>query len=281
MRPRHAIAVVVIALVVAIVWCVRREPGVRTRGTAAAAADELAADELAAAKRAQLPRPSRRRPPVRLTMPPPAVADVVVPSACANGTGGADEWWECLPRDPAWDAERARYLLDRVSTHVGLVLDASRLECRARCCRLRLTQEENRIHGGDLASSVGVRVGPTDGYLRTPVDPAAPDGDLIVTTCWQPGPLDDYPDRAVEREIVLAEAAGALAACGALAGAPAEATLSMNLHDDGEIDTISHETSMPRPVMHCISAALREVGVFEPPPTAMARMIPMRVRLRP
>jgi len=37
---------------------------------------------------------------------------------------------------------------------------------------------------------------------------------------------------------------------------------------------------MPRPVMHCISAALRKVGVFEPAPTEMARMIPMRVRLR-
>ncbi len=275
MRTRHAIAVVLIALVAVIVLFGRRDPGARERATAAATAEVPTP-----AKRTKLPPPSRRRPPVRLTMPPPAVADVVVPSACANGTGGTDEWWECLPRHPAWDAERARYLLDRVSTHVGLVLDASRLECRARCCRLRLTQEENRIYGGDLSSSVGVRVGPTDGYLRAPVDPAVPDGDLLVTTCWKVGAIEDYPDRAVEREIVIAEAAGGLAACGTLSGAPAEAKLSVALDDDGGIDTISHETSMPRPVMHCISAALREVGVFEPPPTAMARMIPMRVRLR-
>lgn len=272
---RSVIAVVLIALVAAIVWFVRRDAGARARDTAAATAEVPAA-----AERAELPPPSRRRPPVRLSMPPPAVAEVVVPAGCAHGTGGADAWWECLPRDLAWDAERARYLLDRIATHVGLVLDPSRLECRARCCRLHLTQEEHRIHGGDLASSVGVRVGPTDGYLRTPIDPAVPDGDLLVTTCWKPGPLADYPDRAVERAIVLAEAAGELAACGTLPGAPAEATLTVVLDDDGGIDTISHATSMPRPVMHCISAALREVGVFEPPPTAMARMIPMRVRLR-
>ncbi len=79
---------------------------------------------------------------------------------------------------------------------------------------------------------------------------------------------------------MLAEAAGELAVCGTLSDAPAEATLVVELADDGGIDTISHGTSMPRPVMHCISAALRKVGVFEPAPTAMARMIPMRVRLR-
>lgn len=275
MRGRLAIAGALIALVAAIAWFVRRDTGA---GTPAAA--DTTAEPAPAAKRATRPAPARRGPSARLAMPPPAVAPVVVPEACAHGAAGTEDWWECLPRDPAWDAERARYLLDRISTHVGLVLDSSRLECRARCCRLHLTQEENRAHGADLSSSVGVRVGPTDGYLRTPVDPAVPDGDLLVTTCWQPGPLEDYPDRAVEREILLAEAASELAACGTLTDAPAEATLVVELADDGGIDTISHGTSMPGPVMHCISAALRKVGVFEPAPTAMARMIPMSVRLR-
>lgn len=275
MRGRLAIAGALIALVAAITWFVRRDTGAGAPATA-----DTTAEAPAAATRAMRPAPSRRGPPARLAMPPPAVAPVVVPEACAHGAAATEEWWECLPRDPAWDAERARYLLDRISTHVGLALDSSRLECRARCCRLHLTQEENRIHGADLSSSVGVRVGPTDGYLRTPVDPAVPDGDLLVTTCWQPGPLEDYPDRAVEREILLAEAASELAACGTLADAPAEATLVVEVADDGGIDTISHGTSMPRPVMHCISAALRKVGVFEPAPTAMARMIPMSVRLR-
>jgi hypothetical protein len=274
-RTRLAIAAVLIGLGAAIVWFVRRHPGARARVTADAT--EAARP---ATQRAPLPTTLLRRPPVRLAMPPPAVAPVVVPEACATGTGGSDAWWACLPRDPTWDAQRARYLLDRISTHVGLVLDPSRLECRARCCRLRLTQQEHRTHGSELSSSVGVRVGPTSGYLKRPVDPAAPDGDLLVTTCWQPGSLDDYPDRAVERDIVLAEAADELAACGTLADAPAEATLVVGLAEDGGIDMVSHGTSMPRPVMDCVSAALRKVGVFEPAPTEMARMIPMRVRLR-
>lgn len=275
MRSRLGIAAVLVALTAAIVWLVRRDGGDRAGATAAAPAEVIAA-----AERAKTPARSRRRPPVRLAMPAPAVAEVVVPEACAHGTGGTEAWWACLPRDPAWDAEREHYLLDRLGTRVGLVLDPSRIECRARCCRLRVTQEENRTRGGELSSSVGVRVGPTDGYLRDLVDPTDPDGDLHVTTCWKPGRIEDFPDRAIEREIVLAGAAGELAACGTLAGAPAEATLNVELADDGAIDTISHATSMPRPVMHCIDAALRKVGVFEPAPTTMARMIPMRVRLR-
>jgi len=272
MRARLALAVL-IASVSVIVWFVCRDSGA-TQVTADAI------ETLPGDKHAPAPVPWRRYPPVRLTMPPPAVAPIVIPEVCAHGAAATDDWWKCLPHDPAWDAERTRYLLDRISTHVGLVLDSSRLECRARCCRLHLTHEEHDTYGGELASSVGVRVGPTDGYLRTPVDPGDPESDLIVTTCWKPGPLDDYPDRAVEREIVLAEASDDLAACGTLADAPAEATLLVELADDGRIDTISHGTSMPRAVMHCISIAIQEVGVFEPAPTAMARMIPMRVRLR-
>ncbi len=275
MRRRLAVAAGLLAVVATIGWFVRRERGTRARAALAATADVYPAGP-----GADRPAPWRRGPSVQLTMPPPAVAPVVVPEACAHGVAGTEAWWACLPRDPGWDAERARYLLDRIAIHVGLGLDPSRLECRARCCRLQLTREEDRLHGGALGSPVGVRVGPTDGYLKTPVDPAVPDGDLLITTCWQEGPLEDYPDRAVEREIVLAEAADELAACGALADAPAEATLTVELTGDGEIDTISHGTSMPRPVMHCIDAAVRKVGVFEPAPTTMARMIPMRVRLR-
>jgi len=275
MRSRLVGAGLLMALAAAVVWYVRRDRAAPARATADATTTRNPTTEDATP-----PDPSRRGPSVQLTMPPPAVAPVVVPEACAQGVAGTEAWWACLPRDPGWDAERARYLLDRIATHVGLGLDPSRLECRARCCRLQLTREEHRLHGGALGSPVGVRVGPTDGYLKTPVDPAVPDGDLLITTCWQEGPLEDYPDRAVEREIVLAEAADELAACGALADAPAEATLTVELTGDGEIDTISHGTSMPRPVMHCIDAAVRKVGVFEPAPTTMARMIPMRVRLR-
>jgi hypothetical protein len=275
MRSRLAGAAVLVVLVAAIVWFVGRDGGARERAPAASPAEVPPA-----AERATLPAPLRRRPTVRLAMPAPAVAEVVVPEACAHGTGGMDAWWACLPRDPAWDAERARYLLDRIRTHVGLALDPSRIECRARCCRLRITHEENRAHGGDLSSSVGVRVGPTDGYLRDVVNRADPDGDVLVTTCWKQGRIEEFPDRAIEREIVLAEAAGDLAVCGRLADAPAEATLNVELADDGAIDTISHAMIMPRPVMECISAALRKVGVFEPAPTTMDRMIPMRVRLR-
>lgn len=275
MRPRLAIGAVLVAMVAVIVWFLRRESAGSARVTATGTAERTAA-----AKRAQLPATARHRGPVRLAMPPPAVAPIVVPEACAHGTGGTDDWWACLPRDPTWDAERASYLLDRISTHIGLVLEPGRLECRTRCCRLHLTHEENLIHGGELGSSVGVVVGPTDGYLRTRLDPSIPDSDLIVTACWKPGPLDDYPDRAVEREIVLAEAADDLAACATLPDAPTEATLTVELTNDGGIDTISHGTSMPRSVMQCISAAIEKVGVFEPAPTPMSRMIPMRVRLQ-
>lgn len=265
-----------VTLVAVLVWRVRgRGEGGASDGTRVTPAERTAA----AIERAKLPAPARRRAAVRLSMPAPAVAPVVVPEACAHGAGATDAWWSCLPRDPAWDAERERYLLDRIARHVGLVLDPDRIECRTRCCRVRLTQDEHRARGGELSSSVGVRVGPTDGYLRDPVDHADPDGDLIVTTCWKPDAIEDYPDRAVEREIVLAEAAPDLAACGALTGAPAEAALTVMLADDGSIDTVSPSTAMPVPVMRCIDAALRKVGVFEPAPTTMHRSIPMRVRL--
>jgi hypothetical protein len=272
-------------------------------------------DSLARSQTMHTGMPARSRP--VLAMPAPAVADAVVPDACKHGTAGRPEFWDCLPRTPPWDAERARYLLDRLAKHVDVHLAPDKIECRTRCCRVFVPSDVVRVHDAELASSVGLRIGPTDGYISIPVEPGDHGSEFMITTCWRPGSIDDYPDRAIERDELRAAAAADLAACergldapiaspaDAGRAAPPEAVrrsiaspadagraaspeavrrsierlMLVEVDPSGDVTGIHPATGGDDAFTLCAAAALEHVAAFAPAPDTMAGTIPVRVGL--
>jgi hypothetical protein len=216
-----------------------------------------------------------------LAMPAPAVAPVVVRDECATGTNAQPGWWECLPRSPAWDAERARYLIDRLARTSDVHIAPDKIECRTRCCRVFVPRDAQRAHELELQSPIGLRIGPTDGYISGPVRIEDPASEEMITTCWRPGAIEDYPDRAVERDQLLTDAAADLAACARGLDAAVERPMIVEVNEDGSVESVE-------PVMHgnydatteCIRAALRRAAAFAPSPDMMG-LVPVRVHLPP
>ena len=271
MRARFALAIAALAIVVAAIVVHERS---ETPGAAPARNVRAVADGPTRAAPAKRARPA----PV-LAMPAPAVGETAVPQACATGTSGSDAWWACLPRTPEWDANRARYLVDRLAQRIDVHLAADRIECRTRCCRVLISRAEYREHGDELSSAVGMRIGPTDGYGAQPTQRGVPDSDIAITTCWKPGPIDAFPDRAVERDQLLADAANDLAACARDVAQPTSLQLLLQLDEDGTVDMIEPEDgNTPRP---CVDAALRNAASFAPAPDTMTRSVPLRIVLTP
>ncbi len=210
-------------------------------------------------------------------MPAPPVAPIEIPKACATGTGADAAFWDCLPRSSEWDEERARFLRDRVARNIGIDLDT--LECRARCCRTRVSLDQYRAHSDELGSGVGLRVGPTDGYLANYVvgDPER----LEIRTCWLPEPSDGYPDRGIERDELVESGAAEFSACAVGAGGPTERVALLRLAPTGEIEAIDWRGEPGDPATACLDAAIRSRATFAPSPGVMDRTVPIRIKIVP
>ena len=234
------------------------------------------------------PVPAHPRLETRLDMPPPSVATTVVPDACAHGAAPSSEFWDCLPRTPSWDAQRAAYLRDRLVKYVGLELRDDQIECRTRCCRLELTKQQYQSTQQDLATAIGVRIGPVDGYLSNS-SPTQPDGYQVVT-CWKDGDIGDYRDRAVERDALITAAKWDLQECGRSLPGPTTLELTIYVDEDGGIQGITalggpapedvRDASPASPFVTCVETALRKYAAFEPSPE-VARDVPVYIRLEP
>jgi hypothetical protein len=222
-------------------------------------------------------------------MPAPAIAPTTVPDACAEGTSGADEWWTCLPATPAWDAKRADYLRGRLAKYLDLEIAADRIECRTRCCRVTLTSEQYHDKLEELGSSVGLRIGPTDGLLGN--NSVSHPGMYEIRTCWREGDIDDYPDRAIERDELLAAIQPELGACARGLARPRTLDLMLWLGDNAELEHVvgrdsgepweMHDAAIADPVRDCVETVLRKAAAFEPAPDTMTRSIPLTIHLAP
>lgn len=274
-RGRRWLVVLSLALLAVVVAVmVRRDPAEMQAVSSAGPPD---ANGLARGVR---PRVAPRVARVPRTLPMPVVAESVVPAACATGTAGREDFWSCLPRTEPWDRERARFLIDRLAKHSDIHIAPEQIECKTRCCRILLSKEEYTEYRRVLDSSVGLRIGPTDGYIGDRARPSRPGADFAITTCWRPDPIDDYPDRAVERDELMAAITDDLAACARGLAEPATVELTLQLAVDGTIDSIERGEGVDGAHVACVEDAVRRAAMFEPADD-MTRSVPLRARLQP
>jgi hypothetical protein len=247
-------------------------PVVTAAGSASAEAPAVAALG-SAARAAELSRLRARVAELEAVAPGSGAFVMQMPDA-KHGTSTSNEWWQSMPRDAVWDAERQKVVLERLDKDLGIKLDASKVECRTRCCRLTLPEDVFEAKSPELMSSVGLRFEPPDGYASTSDKP----GTTTVTSCWSTKPHGALPDRAVERAALLAKAADALKKCSH--GLAHAQTLKVMLHldENGEIEKVdSNKDQLGGTAAACAEQALLAAAAFAP--SSMDTDVPITVTL--
>lgn len=192
-----------------------------------------------------------------------------------HGLNTDDAWWARMPRDPAWDRAQEQKVVDRMARYVGVRVDPAQVECRTRCCRVQIDEESYDRYGADLHSSVGLRFAPPDGWATSHPAP----GEVMVTTCWRADPSGaPIPDRALERDAILAAVAEALRRCGEGVSHPLTLRLVIELDEQGEIEKVdSNQEELGHPAAACAEAAILGAAQFDPAP--MPTDVPFTIAL--
>lgn len=193
------------------------------------------------------------------------------PPDADHGMSTSDDWWAKLPPNPAWDEPREAKVLERLAK-LGVKVDASQVECKRRCCRIVLDEETYDEQLDAISSSVGLDFEPPDGMGTSNIGNA-----YMVTKCWRPTdkPL---PDRAVERDALLAKAKPELDRC-AQSTSPA-ITLQLVLHvdQDGQIEKVdSNAKQLGQKAASCAETAVLQVASFTASP--MDTEVPLTIVL--
>lgn len=189
------------------------------------------------------------------------------------GMSTGDDWWAALPPDPAWDDAREQTVIERVGK-LGVKLDANQVECKRRCCRIAIDEDTYDELGDDLTSSVGLGFEPSGGMGTSRAN-----GIYLVTKCWSRQPVDKpLPDRALERDALLAKVKGELDRCGQ--GTSPAVTLKLGLHldDDGQIAKVdSNAKQLGQKAATCAETAILQAASFAA--SAMPTYVPLTVVL--
>jgi hypothetical protein len=191
-----------------------------------------------------------------------------------SGMSTSDEWWAKLPANPAWDAPRKDKVIDRLKKQVGVALDPKHVECKRRCCRIYLDDATYEEHLDDITSAVGLDFEPPDGWGTS----MSGDG-FVLTKCWSMKPPEmAMPDRAAERDALLAKAAGDLAKCGANVTPVITLVLQLHVDDAGQIERVeSNAKQLGQKAASCAEAAILQAASFAAAPSTTR--VPIRVPL--
>jgi hypothetical protein len=202
----------------------------------------------------------------------PLDREEITPADLEHGTRTEDAWWAAMPKNPSWDDRRRQELLRRFDKYIGIKLEPSQVECKTRCCRVRLDNEAYEAHSEDVMSSVGLHFDVPDGLAMENRGE-----DALVTACWQTKPPEKpMPDRGAERDATIARAAAAIRKC----GAPPQMILKMQLalDEEGQIAKVrSNKTELGHPAAACAETAILQAADFAPAP--METDVPIAVDL--
>ncbi|MGE3547346.1 MAG: hypothetical protein AB7L28_25695, partial [Kofleriaceae bacterium] len=148
-------------------------------------------------------------------------------------------------------------------------------ECRTRCCRVTLEEDTFDAHATDLQSSAGLGFGMYESHGIA----SRPNGDHVMTVCWsRDGSPTAVPDRAVERDRMLASAADAIRACGHELAAPITLVLQLSIDTAGAISYVeSNKLELGNPAADCAETAILQAAAFAPAP--ITTWIPVRVTI--
>lgn len=183
-------------------------------------------------------------------------------------------------RDPAWAPAQESAMQDRLTRHLGV--KGAKVECRTSCCQVTFREGgEPTALWEQLDSAVGFRDGSstTTGYTQQSGD----DGIKRVTKgsfCFDRDKQASAPDRAAERERLLAKARPALRACAARAAVPFVLRVQLSLDATGAVkDVSSSADEIPDDAADCAVAAISDAAAFAPAPEPTR--VPIEVRLDP
>jgi RNA polymerase sigma-70 factor (ECF subfamily) len=209
-----------------------------------------------------------------------APSNIGLPSKAEMLRSFADAWRN-EPVDGAWARSMEEHIRGRVTRHGGISLGADDVECRSRCCAVRLTRSQYDGLQQDFLSSVGIGDLQPEQIVRPAR--AATDGDAVATICFtregQPRP-EDLPDRGAERARLLERAAPALAMCAAQADEAFLVDLVLILDRDGAVSDLksSADYAGTRPA-RCAEQAILAAAAFAPAP--VETKVPVTIRLEP
>jgi hypothetical protein len=180
-----------------------------------------------------------------------------------RGMSTSSEWWESLPRVPAWDQPRQQLVIERLAK-LGVRLDAKNVECRKRCCRLTLSDEVYDEHLDEITSSVGLGISPPDGRGTS----GNGEGEYFVIQCWsQEVPAAPSPDRALERDALLAKVKPEIQKCGQGVSPAITLKLWLDIDEDGQITKVqSNKAQLGSRAAACAETAILAAAAFAPSP---------------
>ena len=174
-----------------------------------------------------------------------------------------DDWWRELDTDAAWDAPQLERVRARLAAQFGLAVAADAVECKTRCCRIRLSEDDAARAGDELLSSVGLGFGAVGGRATS----GSSEGQVTFAVCWRRDDDRAYPDRAAERAALLARAAPALTACGRGVTPPITVRVTLELDPAGEVAELhSNAADLGSAAARCAERALVEAADFAPAP---------------
>ena len=190
-----------------------------------------------------------------------------------SGMSTDDGWWAKLPPNPAWDAPREKTVIERLAK-LGVTLGPDQVECKQRCCRLAFDDETYEAHEDEIDSSVGLAFEPSGGMGTTKAGSV-----YLVTKCWSAKPVDKpIPDRAVERDALLAKAKAELDKCGQGASPAITLELGLLVDEQGQISKVdSNAAQLGQKAATCAETALLQAASFAASP--MPTYVPITVVL--
>ncbi len=180
-----------------------------------------------------------------------------------HGVTTDDEWWDGMPRDAGWDGPQAERVRALIADRFAVKLGADAIDCRTRCCRLRLPEEDFDRTADELGSAVGLGFGAAGGSATQ----RGADGVVTYTTCWDRADTGTYPDRAAERDQLLARTAGVVATCARGVAPPVTLLIGLELDPAGTVAKVdSNAAELGSPAARCAEQAIVEAADFAPAP---------------
>lgn len=187
--------------------------------------------------------------------------------------GGSDDVFDDEERDEVWAPQQEAVVIQRIREMLDSPEPEVIAECRSSCCRISEWPDSIVDFVDDLQSSAGFDFWAVrKAFHQEGIDLCFDrSGDTL---------LSQVPNRAVERQALLANAATALAACRRLVDAPFDLKLSLAIDTRGEVQQVHRDGELSgTDAALCAERAIVAAGAFAEAPFPTS--LPVRVRLEP
>jgi hypothetical protein len=205
-----------------------------------------------------------------------AAAAATAPTVAAAVTGDGDSTPVREVRDPLWAAAQEQEMKERLQKYIGISPDSIELDCRTRCCRVRMPRSLYDKHARELQSSVGLGGGHDE--MSTIHGDEARQGMVVANVCFERTDTPRGPDRGAEREALLSTIRAELASCARGLAHEVAISVELTLDESGAI-TKAETRSVPasEDAAECVERAVVGAAAFAP--ASAVSWLPVNVTL--